>query len=210
MRLGWDRCSENEPPTYPVFLVLTRVRNDGGALTYYFWSDYFFKPSSRTVQQSLCCVCRNPDPFAFINIIIMHLNMRVHLFPGFPVFEPRCLKPTKMDPVQPVQPTQKPNYRYNVRYKLPEVSNLELLGLVKLSTTENLVKFKERYGNVLTFLEAPLNSYQTEVVTALFQFYDRALRSFVFPDFVLAPTLEEYSEFLNIPILHQIPFHVDK
>lgn len=29
----------------------------------------------------------------------------------------------------------------------------------------------------------------------------------MFPDYLLAPTLEEYSSILDIPILHQVPFH---
>ncbi|KAI5389745.1 hypothetical protein KIW84_075152 [Lathyrus oleraceus] len=40
----------------------------------------------------------------------------------------------------------------------------------------------------------------------LLQFYDPELRCFTFQDYQLAPTLEEYSILLNVPIRYQVPF----
>ncbi|KAI5389212.1 hypothetical protein KIW84_074749 [Lathyrus oleraceus] len=38
------------------------------------------------------------------------------------------------------------------------------------------------------------------------KFYDPELRCFTFQDYQLAPTLEEYSILLNVPIRFQVPF----
>ena len=58
----------------------------------------------------------------------------------------------------------------------------------------------------MSCLKYPLSEYQEDGLKALFQFYDRELRCFVFPNYLLLPTLEEYSDLLDIPVLHQVPF----
>ena len=40
----------------------------------------------------------------------------------------------------------------------------------------------------------------------LFQFFDLEHHCFTFPDYQLVPTMEEFSQLLNIPIFDQVPF----
>lgn len=82
-----------------------------------------------------------------------------------------------------------------------------LLGLVKRFPANNSDVFRRDYRRILVYLESPLSNFQRDVVHTLLQFYDRLLRCFVFPDFLLAPTLEEYYDLLDIPVLHQVLFH---
>src|ERR1051325_5265637 len=102
---------------------------------------------------------------------------------------------------------KKNNQRRHPVYKFPAPALENLLLLANKSPPENVLTFTRDYGRILTWLKAPLTDYQKDGLQALFQFYDRELRCFVFPDYLLMPTLEEYSSILDIPILHQVPFH---
>ena len=102
---------------------------------------------------------------------------------------------------------KKSNQRRHPVYKFPTPALENLLLLANKSPPENVLTFTRDYGRNLTWSKAPLNDYQKDGLQALFQFYDRELRCFVFPDYLLMPTLEEYSSILDIPILHQVPFH---
>ncbi|XP_050909008.1 uncharacterized protein LOC127122765 [Lathyrus oleraceus] len=102
---------------------------------------------------------------------------------------------------------KKVNYKYNIIYKFPSPFLDDSLKLAKRSPPDNLDVFRKDYGRILGYLEAYDNEYQRDAIHTLLQFYDRTLRCFVFPDYLLAPTLEEYSSILDIPILHQVPFH---
>ena len=95
----------------------------------------------------------------------------------------------------------------NVTYRFPEVNMSSLLQLYERSTINNNVKFKEDFGRIAGFLKAPMNEHQEKVVHTLLQFYDPPLRCFTFPDYQMAPTLEEFSNLLDILIKPQIPFH---
>ncbi|XP_050890816.1 uncharacterized protein LOC127096265 [Lathyrus oleraceus] len=66
----------------------------------------------------------------------------------------------------------------HISYKFPEVDLDSLLKMLEKSPSGNL------------------------------EFYDPLLRCFTFPDYQLAPTLEDYSCILGIPIKLQVPFHV--
>ena len=44
------------------------------------------------------------------------------------------------------------------------------------------------------------------MISVLFQFFDPKHQCFTFPDYQLVPTLEEFSQLLDIPILEQFPF----
>jgi hypothetical protein len=92
-------------------------------------------------------------------------------------------------------------------YKFPAPALENLIQLANKSPPENVNIFTKDYGRILTWLKSPLTEYQKDGLQALFQFYDRELRCFVFPDYLLMPTLEEYSHILDIPILQQVPFH---
>src|ERR1051325_11264380 len=102
---------------------------------------------------------------------------------------------------------RKTNRRDNVVYKF-HIPNLEGLFLfVKRSTSDSLDMFAKDYGRILSCLKSPLTKHQKDGLLALLQFYDHELRCFMFPVYLLAPTLQEYSTILNILILYQVPFH---
>ncbi|RDX85815.1 hypothetical protein CR513_32938, partial [Mucuna pruriens] len=56
---------------------------------------------------------------------------------------------------------------------------------------------EEKYGKILGLLEVEV---QPHALAVLAQFYDVRLRCFLFKDFQLAPTLEEYERILGMPI----------
>ncbi|KAI5401007.1 hypothetical protein KIW84_065735 [Lathyrus oleraceus] len=78
-----------------------------------------------------------------------------------------------------------------------------LVGLGSLVTDDRLKSFVGRYGDILTVLKTVVDPVPLQT---LLQFYDPELRCFTFQDYQLAPTLEEYSILLSIPIQHQTPF----
>ncbi|KAI5393369.1 hypothetical protein KIW84_060483, partial [Lathyrus oleraceus] len=63
--------------------------------------------------------------------------------------------------------------------------------------------FTLKYGRILHLLSIPV---QKEAITALAQFYDPPLRSFLFKDFQLAPTLEEFGRILDSPKQKKGPY----
>ena len=78
-----------------------------------------------------------------------------------------------------------------------------LVELGSLVTDDRLKSFVGRYGDILTVLKTVVDPVPLQT---LLQFYDPELRCFTFQDYQLAPTLEEYSILLSIPIQHQTPF----
>ena len=86
---------------------------------------------------------------------------------------------------------KKVNYKYNIVYKFPIPVLDDLLELDKRFPPNNLDIFINDYGRILGNVEAYLNEYQRDVIHAFLQFYDRTLRCFMFPDYLLDPTLEE-------------------
>ncbi|XP_050920212.1 uncharacterized protein LOC127137833 [Lathyrus oleraceus] len=63
--------------------------------------------------------------------------------------------------------------------------------------------FTLKYGKILRLLSVPV---QKDAITALAQFYDPPLRSFLFRDFQLAPTLEEFGRILDSPKQKKGPY----
>ncbi|XP_058775380.1 uncharacterized protein LOC131649644 [Vicia villosa] len=53
----------------------------------------------------------------------------------------------------------------------------------------------------------PFTKYEQEGVHTLLQFYNPSLRCFTFTDYLLVPTLEEYSLFLGVPIKKEVPYY---
>lgn len=96
----------------------------------------------------------------------------------------------------------------HVSYKFPEVNLDSLLEMAERPPYGNLEVFKRDYGKIVEYLKAPLNKYQHSSFQTLLQFYDPPLRCFTFPNYQLAPTLEEYSCIIGIPIKLRVPFHV--
>ncbi|XP_058755009.1 uncharacterized protein LOC131628160 [Vicia villosa] len=80
---------------------------------------------------------------------------------------------------------------------------IQLGQLGGLITGHNKTVFTENYGNILTLLDSHVDEWG---LSTLLQFYDPDLRCFTFSGYQLAPTLEEYSHFLNIKIQHKVPF----
>ncbi|KAI5383846.1 hypothetical protein KIW84_070998 [Lathyrus oleraceus] len=85
-------------------------------------------------------------------------------------------------------------------HREPLTSLIELGSFV---TDDRLKSFVGRYGDILTVLKTVVDPVPLQT---LLQFYDPELRCFTFQDYQLAPTLEEYSILLGIPIQHQTPF----
>ena len=85
-------------------------------------------------------------------------------------------------------------------YREPLTSLLELGNFV---TGGNQKVFDGQYGDILTLLKMVVDPVPLQT---LLQFYDPELRCFTFQDFQLAPTLEEYSILMNVPIKYQVPF----
>lgn len=63
--------------------------------------------------------------------------------------------------------------------------------------------FKDRYGRLLIVLNTDVKD---GVLNTLVQFYDSTYKCFTFPDYQLAPTLEEYSYYIGLHVSGQIPF----
>ncbi|KAI5420575.1 hypothetical protein KIW84_044397 [Lathyrus oleraceus] len=78
-----------------------------------------------------------------------------------------------------------------------------LIELSSLMTSDHQKGFVDQYGDFLTLLKMVVNPVPLQT---LLQFYDPELRCFTFQDYQLAPTLEEYSILLRVPIRHQVPF----
>ncbi|KEH17056.1 hypothetical protein MTR_0048s0010 [Medicago truncatula] len=64
--------------------------------------------------------------------------------------------------------------------------------------------FQDRYGNLLNILKTKVD---VMLLNTLVQFYDPIYHGFTFPDFQLFPTLEEYSHWVGLPVLDEVPFH---
>ena len=64
--------------------------------------------------------------------------------------------------------------------------------------------FTERHGRLLNLVNT---NTEEDMVKVLFQFFDPLHHCFTFPDYQLVPTLEEFSQLLRIPILHQLPYN---
>ncbi|XP_050889405.1 uncharacterized protein LOC127094638 [Lathyrus oleraceus] len=96
----------------------------------------------------------------------------------------------------------------HVSYKFPKVNLNSLIEMAKRSPPGNLEIFKRDYGKIVEYVKSPLNKYQHNALHTLLQFFDPPLRCFTFPDYQLAPTLEDYSCILGIPIKLQVPLHV--
>ncbi|XP_050877571.1 uncharacterized protein LOC127081349 [Lathyrus oleraceus] len=62
---------------------------------------------------------------------------------------------------------------------------------------------KDQYGRLLIVLNTDV---EYGVLNTLVQFYDSAYKCFTFPDYQLAPTLEEYSYYTGFPVSYHIPF----
>ncbi|WJX77329.1 hypothetical protein P8452_60649 [Trifolium repens] len=88
-----------------------------------------------------------------------------------------------------------------LKVKLPDLESLRDLSTKLTSISRSAFIFK--YGNILDLL---FTDVQFEALTALAQFYDPPMRCFLFQDFQLAPTLEEFERIIGIPLKGKGPF----
>ncbi|XP_058774560.1 uncharacterized protein LOC131648848 [Vicia villosa] len=88
-------------------------------------------------------------------------------------------------------------------YSFHREGMIQLGQLGGLITGHNKIVVTENYGNILTLLYSHVDEW---ALSTLLQFYDPDLRCFTFSGYQLAPTLEEYSHFLNIKIQRMVPF----
>ena len=78
---------------------------------------------------------------------------------------------------------------------------LQLKELV--SRVPETSSFTKRYGRLLNLVTS---SFDEKMMGVLFQFFDPKNHCFTFPDYQLVPTLVEFAQLLDIPILEQLPF----
>ncbi|XP_058762009.1 uncharacterized protein LOC131635406 [Vicia villosa] len=82
--------------------------------------------------------------------------------------------------------------------------SLELEELRKLgSFIVDQDKFCSKYGRLFYLLRTNM---EEGILSTLIQFYDSLYHCFIFPDYQLLPTLEEYSSIIGLPIIGRIPF----
>jgi len=81
------------------------------------------------------------------------------------------------------------------------------LDLVRLRELGNKVRCSERfyrdYGNLLGIVKTKVD---VGLLETFVQFYDTEYHCFGFPDYQLVPTLEEYSYWIDRPVLDKVPF----
>lgn len=65
------------------------------------------------------------------------------------------------------------------------------------------ITFEGRYGKILDLISLKVHP---KARTALAQLYDPPLRSFLFQDFKVTPTLEEFENILGIPLKGKRPY----
>lgn len=85
--------------------------------------------------------------------------------------------------------------------KKANVANL--IECASLMGLEERGLFERVYGNILQLLQLDI---QEDAVKALSQFYDPDIRCFIFEDFQLSPTLEEYEQILGFSRSESVPY----
>lgn len=88
---------------------------------------------------------------------------------------------------------------HGYKFKSPDTESLK--SLTKMMKDPDY--FQKQYGNLLDVLRKKVD---VVLLNTLVQFYDPIYHCFTFPDFQLVPTLEEYSHFVGLPVLNEVPF----
>ena len=81
-------------------------------------------------------------------------------------------------------------------YKFKKLDLESLRKLAKMLTSPD--HFQEQYGHLLSILKTDVDE---GLLNTLVQFYDPLYHCFTFPDYQLAPTLEEYSHWVGLPVV---------
>ncbi|KAL5193627.1 hypothetical protein HKD37_20G055820 [Glycine soja] len=90
---------------------------------------------------------------------------------------------------------------YQVKVKGLDVTSLKELG--RLMGPLQRQAFRKVYGKILDLTVAEVF---TEAVVSLAQYYDQPLRCFMFGDFQMVPTIEEFEEILGCPLGGRKPY----
>ena len=92
--------------------------------------------------------------------------------------------------------TRRNTIRINLVKVPPQLKELE-------SRVPENSPFTKRYGRLLNLATS---SFEEKMMGVLFQFFDPKHHYFTFLDYQLVPTMEEFSQLLEVLILNQIPF----
>ena len=87
----------------------------------------------------------------------------------------------------------------NVSYTFPRPTLTLIEQLIGRASSGLRTDFSGKYGRLLKFVYQ-ISDYERDALHTLLHFFDPSLRCFVFPDYILGPTLEEFSFILGIPI----------
>lgn len=90
--------------------------------------------------------------------------------------------------------------------RYPVVSKVDVASLKKCADLLGPIErgsFDSSYGNLRKLLTLEV---QTEAIVALSRFYDSGIRCFLFRNFQLTPTLEEYHQILGFPRTEAVPY----
>lgn len=96
-----------------------------------------------------------------------------------------------------MNPVKRSTRKYN--FKSPDLLNLRKLGSLVTSPED----FRARHGKLLSILKT---NVEEGILDTLVQFYDPLYHCFMFPDYQLVPTLEEYSYWVGLPVSDEVPF----
>ena len=72
-----------------------------------------------------------------------------------------------------------------------------------VSRDPKISQFIRRHGRLISLV---IPGFDEDMMSVLFQFFDLAHHCFTFPDYQLVPTMKEFSQILDVPILDQMPF----
>jgi len=90
-------------------------------------------------------------------------------------------------------------YLRQYSFRKPDLSSLKKLGRKVICSDH----FYKHHGNLLGVVRTDVDE---GLLCTLAQFYDPIYHCFTFPDYQLVPTLEEYSHWIDLPVLNKIPF----
>ena len=90
-------------------------------------------------------------------------------------------------------------YLRQYSFRKPELSSLRKLGRKVICSDH----FYKHHGNLLGVVRTDVDE---GLLCTLVQFYDPIYHCFTLPDYQLVPTLEEYSHWIDLPVLDKVPF----
>lgn len=101
---------------------------------------------------------------------------------------------------------EKSHRRNAYQYKLKDSKFDELRNIGDILIDDHRMALKKAYGILLGVLSTKEDTW---LILTFAQFYYPTLNYFIFQDFLLAPTLEEFSHILHLPVRDQVPYMND-